>query len=42
VVFNRARPDVEVIEAWIREEYNRWRLARFFRSDSFDFPKPVS
>jgi hypothetical protein len=42
VVFNGARPDVEVIEARIREKYNMWRLARLFRSNSFGFPKLVS
>jgi hypothetical protein len=36
-VFNNARPDVVVIETRIREEHNRWRLARIFCSDSFDF-----
>jgi hypothetical protein len=41
VVFNGARPDVGVILARIREEYNRWRLARLFRSDSFGFVEPV-
>jgi hypothetical protein len=42
VVFNGARPDVEVVLARIREEYNRWRLARLFRSDSFGFVEPMS
>jgi hypothetical protein len=41
VVFNKVRPDVEVILARIREAYGRWRLARLFRSDSFDFAEPV-
>jgi hypothetical protein len=34
-------PEVEAIEARIREEYNRWQLARLFHSDSFGFLKPV-
>jgi hypothetical protein len=42
VVFNRERPDMEVILARIRAEYTRWRLARLFYSDSFGFPEPVS
>jgi hypothetical protein len=41
VIFNGARPDVEVIRARISEEYGRWRLARLFRSDSFGFAEPV-
>jgi hypothetical protein len=41
VVFNGARPDLEVILAKVREEYGRWRLARLFRSDFFGFPEPV-
>jgi hypothetical protein len=41
VVFNEARPDVEVILARITEENGRWRLARLFRSDLFDFVEPV-
>jgi hypothetical protein len=32
---------VEVILASIREEYDRWRLTRLFRSDSFGFPEPM-
>jgi hypothetical protein len=42
VVFNGARPELEVILAKVREEYGRWRLARLSRSDSFGFPEPVS
>jgi hypothetical protein len=41
VVFNGARTEVEIILARIREEYDRWRLARLFRSDSFGFAEPV-
>jgi hypothetical protein len=41
VVFNRARPDVQVILARIREEHNRWHLVRLFYSDSFGYAEPV-
>jgi hypothetical protein len=41
VIFNGARPDVEVIPVRIREEYGRCRLARLFHNDSFGFAEPV-
>jgi hypothetical protein len=40
VVFNGATPAAAAIRHKIREEYQRWRVARFFRSESFRFPEP--
>jgi hypothetical protein len=40
VVFNGATPAVETIRHRIREEFQRWRVARLFRSESFGFPEP--
>jgi hypothetical protein len=40
VVFNGATPAAAAIRHRIREEYQRWRVARLFRSESFGFPEP--
>jgi hypothetical protein len=40
-VFNRARTDVEVTVAKVREEFGRWRLARLYHSDAFGFAESV-
>lgn len=40
VVFNGTTPAVETIRHRIREEFQRWRVARLFRSESFGFPEP--
>jgi hypothetical protein len=41
VVFNGARPGVGAIRCRIKEEFQGWRLARFFCSEIFGFPKPL-
>jgi hypothetical protein len=33
--------EVDSIKARIKEEYERWRLVRLFRSDAFGFPEPL-
>jgi hypothetical protein len=40
VVFNGATPVVAAIRHRIREEFQRWRVARLFRSDSLGFSEP--
>jgi hypothetical protein len=41
VVFNGALPAASEIRRRIKEEYDRWRLAKLFRGDVFDFVEPV-
>jgi hypothetical protein len=41
VVFNGVTPVAGVIKSKIREEFERWRLAGLFRTDSFSFPLPL-
>ena len=42
VVFNGAVPSQACIKEKIREECDRWKLAKLFRSSFFVFPKPVA
>lgn len=41
VVFNGASPAVEAVKTRIKEEYDRWRLARLCRVEGFGFPEPL-
>jgi hypothetical protein len=40
VVFNGARSEAQAIRNRIKDEFQSWRLARLFRSDTFGFPEP--
>jgi hypothetical protein len=42
VVFNGAAPSQACIKEKIREECDRWKLAKLFRSSVFVFPEPVA
>jgi hypothetical protein len=41
VVFDGATPSVKTVKTRIKEEYERWPSAKFFRAECFRFLEPI-